>query len=53
MLSAVNETEVLKRQEELYNASTREHKPKNSKLYSPLKLESQLIALLFFLIMDF
>jgi hypothetical protein len=42
MLSTVNETEFLKRQEELYNVGTREYKPKNAKLYSPLKLESQL-----------
>lgn len=48
MLSAVNETEFLKRQEELYNASTREHKPKNSKLYSPLKSESQLSSVSLF-----
>ena len=48
ILSNAQENELLKRQEELYNTSTRAHKFKGSKLYSPLKPESPLVSPSFF-----
>ena len=48
ILSTAQENEFLKRQEELYNTSTRSHKFKSSKLYAPVKSESPLVTPSFF-----